>query len=109
VFDAMGRRHLILEVGVAQLVRDHAGQLAIVERIGEAVGKHKHAAAPERGRRNVVLEEEQIELAAAPVRLERLTKDRLDAAEQLALRYSPFMKRGGGGRPRLGPAIQAAG
>src|SRR5262245_61621637 len=101
VFGAMGRGHLILEVGVAQLVSDDAGQLAVVERIGEAIRKHEHTAAPELGRRNVVLEKEQIELAAAPVQLERLAKDCFDAAEQLALCNSPFMKRGGERRDGL--------
>src|SRR5215475_11851151 len=67
---------------------------ASLARWAAAISSSK-TAAPEHGRRNVILEKEQIELAASLVQLKRLAKDCLDATEQLALRNSPFMKRGG--------------
>ena len=51
--------------------------------------------------------EEQIKLAAALVQLESLAKDCLNAAEQLALRNSPFMKRGGKRRYGLRAKLSA--
>lgn len=90
---------------MAKFVRNDAGQLIVKKRIGETVGKHKHAAAPEHDIRNVVLVKEQIEFAVALVQLKRPTKDFLDAAEQLALGISPFMERDGERRNGLRASV----